>query len=269
MIRNFIVNSIILLTMCGCQSDVSTSLSSKSVSLALKNQPAEDFIPKTINMVGIGDSLTKGVGDEAKLGGYFGRITEKLETQDNIKEVNVMNFGVKGHKTSNLQKKLKDKEVINGIKEADIIVMTIGGNDIMNVVRKNIFSLDFEPFRQEQKNYKKRFESILTTVRSYNPSAKIVYIGLYNPFKYMLPEITEIDTIMEEWNNDSKEIILSDVNGVFVSVSDIFSTTTNGKLLYKDEFHPNEIGYSLMADRIYESLKNTELTNTDSIGRKE
>lgn len=268
MLRKLLLFSIVLTVLSGCSSETSINLEAKSVSLKMKNKPTDEFIPKTINLVGIGDSLTKGVGDEAKLGGYFGRVTEKLKQQDNIKEVNVKNFGVKGHKTTNLQKKLTDKEVINAIKEADVIVMTIGGNDIMNVVRNNIFSLDFEPFREEQQKYKERFTNILSTVRSYNSSAKIVYIGLYNPFKYMLPEITEIDKIMEEWNNDSAELILSDGNGIFVSVADIFSSTTNGKLLYKDEFHPNEIGYSLMAERVYDSLKNTQLTS-DSIGRKE
>ncbi|TXC93190.1 SGNH/GDSL hydrolase family protein [Metabacillus litoralis] len=268
MLRKLLIFSIVLTVISGCSSETSVNLEAKSVALKMKENPTDEFIPKTINLVGIGDSLTKGVGDEAKLGGYFGRVTEKLKQQDNIKDVKVKNFGVKGHKTTNLQKKLNDEEVIKGIKEADVIVMTIGGNDIMNVVRNNIFSLDFKPFREEQKKYKERFKSILATVRSYNASAKIVYIGLYNPFKYMLPEISEIDTIMEEWNNDSEEIILSDGNGVFVSVADIFSSTTNGKLLYKDEFHPNEVGYSLMADRIYNSLKYTELT-TDSVSRKE
>jgi lysophospholipase L1-like esterase len=261
MLQKLILFSIVGLCLTGCMNQPASKLESKPVSLNQKEIPSEVFIPKTMRVVGIGDSLTKGVGDEAELGGYVGRVTEMLEEKDNIKEVLVKNYGVKGHKTSNLQKKLTDDKVIESIKEADMIVMTIGGNDIMSVVRQNIFSLDFEPFRAEQKLFEERLSNIFTTIRSNNSDAQIVFVGLYNPFKYMLPNITEIDQIIDEWNIVSKQMITEDENGIFVSVEDIFSTSVvDNKLLYKDEFHPNENGYTLIAERVYDSLSKAEVS---------
>ncbi|KKI88687.1 hypothetical protein WQ54_29680 [Bacillus sp. SA1-12] len=268
MIRKLTIICLICLLLTSCVSEQSAKLESKPYSLPTKEQPAEEFIPKRIRLVGIGDSLTKGVGDETNSGGYVGMVTEKLEQQDDIHEVKVENFGVRGYKTRDLLRKLKDEIVTSSIKDADIIVMTIGGNDIMHVVRKNIFSLDFEPFREEQKNYEKRFKDIYNTLREYNSSAVIIYVGLYNPFKYMLPQLPEIDTIIKEWNTATQEIIKNDDKAVFVSVEQIFSNESDERLLYKDEFHPNEIGYSLIADKVYNTLK-IEGLDQDLIGRKE
>jgi lysophospholipase L1-like esterase len=268
MIRKLLSISIIWLLATGCISEPSSSLDVKPESLTKKQEPPEEFVLKSIMLVGLGDSLTKGVGDESDQGGYVGMVEEKLEQQEDIKEVSVVNYGVRGHKTSNLQKKLNEEKVIESIKEADMILMTIGGNDIMSVVRNNIFSLDFEPFRKEQKNYEKRLVDIFSTIRKHNPSTQIVYIGLYNPFKYMLPELTEIDTIIHEWNLASQKIIKKDEKAVYVPVDSIFATESDVSLLYKDEFHPNESGYSIIADRVFEAINDHKLYR-DSTVRKE
>lgn len=243
----------------GCMSDQTTELESKTVSLTKKAEPSEAFVPLTVKVVGIGDSLTKGVGDESENGGYVGIIEETLEQQENIKEVIVDNYGVRGHKATNLQKRLKEEEVVASIKDADIILMTIGGNDIMNVVRSNIFSLGFEPFRKEQENFESRLSDIFETIRIHNKTASIIYIGLYNPFKYMLPDLTEFDSVIEEWNMASNQMINNDPNAYFVPVEKIFSTKSDEKLLYEDQFHPNKRGYSLIADNVYKVMGDNEV----------
>jgi lysophospholipase L1-like esterase len=251
--KSFLIcNLFFLLT--GCSSELNTKHASKTVSLIEKAEPSEAFVPATIKLVGIGDSLTRGLGDESGHGGYFGMVKEMLEQQDEIKEVLIDNYGVIGHKTSELQKKLNEEDVMASIKEADIILMTIGGNDLMGVVRNHLFSLDFEPFREEQKHYENRMRDIFTKIRELNTSAYIVYVGLYNPFTYMLSELPEIDTIIDEWNRASQQIILKDGNAVFVKVDHIFSSGDGDTLLYKDKFHPDENGYSIIADQVFEEI---------------
>ncbi|MFC0274347.1 SGNH/GDSL hydrolase family protein [Metabacillus herbersteinensis] len=254
----------ILLSGCASSSLYSSSISDKKNNLIEKLNPPESFTSRDLKIVAIGDSLTAGVGDESKQGGYIGMVKKMLERETGLKEVTLSNFGIRGHKTDDLLKKLSNEEVISRVKEADIIVMTIGANDIMEVVRGNILSLDFEPFRNEKKNYEDRFSDILSTIRKHNTEAQIVYVGLYNPFKLMLPELTEIDIIIEEWNNSSQRLIQADPNSNYVPVDDFFSRESVDKLLYKDEFHPNKLGYSLMADRVFNAIKNEEINYLSS-----
>ncbi|MCM3652019.1 SGNH/GDSL hydrolase family protein [Metabacillus litoralis] len=251
--KSFLICSLFFL-LTGCSSEQSAKHASKTVSLMGKAEPSEAFVPATINLVGIGDSLTRGLGDESDHGGYFGMVKEMLEQQDEIKEVLIDNYGVIGYKTSNLQNKLSEEDVMASIKEADIILMTVGGNDLMGVVRNHLFSLDFEPFRKEQKHFENRMRDIFTEIRELNSSAYIVYVGLYNPFTYMLSELPELDTIIDEWNRASQQIVSKDGNAVFVKVDHLFSSVDDDTLLYKDKFHPNENGYSIIADQVFEAI---------------
>lgn len=259
--KMFILSIACLLFISGCASEQAAKLEKKPISITEKQQPSSEILPMSIKVVGLGDSLTKGVGDELNEGGYVGKLKEKLEQHKDISNVQVENYGVKGYKTSNLLKKLNDEEVLLSLKDADIILMTIGGNDVMNVVRKNIFSLNFAPFRKEQKNFENRFRQIFSEIREVNSTAYIVYVGMYNPFKFMLPELTEIDTIIEEWNQASQTILQEDHKSVFVPIADIFANEADEKLLYKDEFHPNNSGYSLIADKIYDVMYSDQFHN--------
>lgn len=239
-------------------------LSMKSSNVPVKPDNAEehvikkpiprDFVPSNLNVVAIGDSLTAGVGDTENNGGYVGDVSDLLQKEENISSVDLANFGVKGHKTTDLLKVLQKKEVLEKLREANIILMTIGGNDIMKVTQNHIMNLDLKPYRDEQPFFEKRMNKIFQTVRTANSDAVIVYTGLYNPFKLMLPELGEIDTIIEEWNRTSSAIVIEDGNAIFIPIEDIFSRNSIENLLYTDEFHPSETGYSLIADRVYSYL---------------
>ncbi|MEM5014774.1 SGNH/GDSL hydrolase family protein [Metabacillus indicus] len=257
--KSFLALTGLCLMLAGC--DV---FSAKPANMAMKPEAAEDpytkkpipsdFIESNLNVVAVGDSLTAGVGDADNNGGYVGDVSDLLQLEEEVSSVDVSNFGVRGHKTNDLLKVLGKRDVIEKLREADIILMTIGGNDIMKVTRNHIMDLQLEPYREEQPRFEKRFKKILNSIRSANPDAVIVYTGLYNPFKFMLPELSEIDTIVEEWNQASNRMIMADGNAIFVPTEDLFATRSYGKLLYVDEFHPSETGYSLIADRVYTSL---------------
>ncbi|WP_164462187.1 SGNH/GDSL hydrolase family protein [Bacillus sp. FJAT-42376] len=206
-----------------------------------------------VTITGIGDSLTAGIGDDSKNGGYVGVVKTKLSDLNTIDTVAVNNYAVLGNQTTDLMKKLQKKEVKNALKESDIILLTIGGNDIMKVVKDHIFDLTLQPFEKAQTGYEERLNSIFQTIRHYNPDAKIIYSGLYNPFKFALPELSEIDVVVEDWNGAAKKLIEADGNAEFVPVADLYDNPNEG-LLYKDSFHPNTQGYSLIGERVYEAI---------------
>ncbi|ALC81339.1 MULTISPECIES: SGNH/GDSL hydrolase family protein [Bacillus] len=215
-----------------------------------KVQNPKTIEKKNIKIAAIGDSLTQGVGDESGKG-YVGMVVDQLKKEENVGSVSVDNFAVKGHRTVDTIKKLKEVQVQNGIKEADIILMTIGGNDLMRVVRQHFLDLTYEPFQIEQNNYRSHLTEILSTVRKLNSDADIVYVGLYNPFKFTLSEIKEFDEIIEDWNAAAAEEVSKDPNVKHVRIEDLFAEYSDEKKLSEDEFHPNEKGYTLIADRVY------------------
>ncbi|AGK54571.1 G-D-S-L family lipolytic protein [Bacillus sp. 1NLA3E] len=225
----------------------------KAIEMIKKKAVPTDYIPQDINVVLVGDSLTEGVGDKSKKGGYMPYLKNLLGKEKGINEAKFLNFGVRGNTTTQLLDRLKSSEVKNAIKQADLVMITIGGNDMMKVVSENISNLKIEDFENDKNLFRKHLSQILTQIRSNNSTGSIVLVGLYNPFSTTLSDIKEINQVINEWNESSQNIISQYDLAYFVDISDLFSGKVDD-LLYTDHFHPNNKGYELIAQRLYRRL---------------
>ncbi|WP_286183531.1 SGNH/GDSL hydrolase family protein [Bacillus sp. ISL-55] len=225
----------------------------KETGLEFKEALPPSFFPKDLHIVAAGDSLTQGVGDSTNTGGYIPYLAQQLENEKTIKNANFENFGVRGNRTDQLLKRLKNKNVQSSIEEADLIILTIGGNDLMKVVKENFSSLKLNHFQVEQKLFAMHLQEIFLAIRNQNQEAPIVLVGLYNPFYNWFADVKEMNLIVDEWNGQSLSIVEQDGNAYFVDIHDIFLNNEEN-LLYTDYFHPNDRGYQLIADRIYDIL---------------
>ncbi|RDI43078.1 SGNH/GDSL hydrolase family protein [Falsibacillus pallidus] len=241
----------------GC-SQISAENPTRKVGLEEKQDPPSDFIPKKLTVVSVGDSLTQGVGDSTDSGGYIPYLKKGLESEKGIDEVTFYNFGVRGNRTDQLLSRLKTEKVQGKVKQADIVMITIGGNDVMKVFRDNFSNLKLQEFENARIGYQKRLKDILTTIRNENPNAGIVLVGLYNPFIKWFSDVKELQQIVYNWNNASLDILGEFDQTKFVPISDIFENKEE-ELLYTDYFHPNDKGYKLIADRIFEELKGEKI----------
>lgn len=213
---------------------------------------AQDFFKKDQKIVAIGDSLTEGIGDETKSGGYVGILNHTFE--DNNLNITVENFGKKGNRSDQLLKRLEKEEIASSIKDADIVLITIGANDIMKVLKSNFMNVTMEPFQEERVKYGERLTAIFTKINELNPDTQIYLMGFYNPFERHFGEIQELGIIIDNWNETGKLISEQYENVEFIPTKDLYSNP-NLDLLADDEFHPNTTGYKLMAQRILEYLE--------------
>src|SRR5690606_7294612 len=139
------------------------------------------------------------------------------------------------------------------VTEADYVVMTIGGNDIMRIVKRDLFNLNVEAFREELRFYENRYQNILSAIRSMNPQAPLIVMGVYNPFSLITDEIDEFDEIIAAYNDAMEEAVADDPQACFVPVEDLFEGNDN-LVYHTDFFHPNSNGYDLMTERIVERM---------------
>ncbi|HET7580373.1 MAG TPA: SGNH/GDSL hydrolase family protein [Bacillales bacterium] len=208
---------------------------------------------KDITVVALGDSLTKGVGDLER-GGYVGYVQNHLKERKHIDKVTVYNYGVKGDTTEDLLEVLQSEDVLNHIEEANLIVFTIGGNDVMEVVENHFLGMTLEMFKKQKKEFKNNLEKILTILRSHNAKAQIIYIGMYNPFSVYFPEAEVDDRIVHTWSQAGKQIAMQFDNTSFVSTFNIFEGRTKA-LISDDRFHPNDRGYTLIGERVMKAVE--------------
>ena len=227
---------------------------------------------KRLNYVAIGDSLTEGVGDQTNQGGFIPLLSNAISE---ISDVNVVsqNFGVAGNTSTQIYKRMtKEKKIQSAIKKADVITITVGGNDVMKVIRTQLTNLTENSFEKPAQTYQKQLTEIFNFIRDNNPNAQVYILGIYNPFYLNFPDITEMQDIINHWNQTTQETIAQQNQMYFVPINDLLyqgvngskgvttsdgevQTITNNALFEEDHFHPNNIGYQIMSDAVAEAYK--------------
>lgn len=138
-------------------------LKQEKVLQLLKNQK------EVIHYTAIGDSLTEGIGDLTNSGGFVPIVADDLKEHYNLNGVQTDNFGKNGDRSDQILKRIKEKpEIQKHFASADVITLTVGGNDLMKVISSNIFDLKVSSFNRPQKAYQRRVRRLLEEIREYN-----------------------------------------------------------------------------------------------------
>lgn len=209
------------------------------------------FTNQETHIVAIGDSLTQGVGDETEQNGYVGILDRTINANQQIAQID--NYGKRGNRTDQLLLRLENNEIANDIRDSDIVLITIGANDIMKVAKDNITDLVMEDFVFERKGYEERMRQIFDEIHRLNPNTEIYLIGFYNPFEQYFQDIKELDLIVETWNAAGKAITDNYDNVTYIPTEDLFKDSTED-LFSEDNFHPNYEGYYRIAERVLEYI---------------
>lgn len=171
----------------------------------------KDFLAqktKSFRYVAIGDSLTEGVGDTTNQGGFVPILSQSL-TDTYHYQVTHDNYGVSGNTSNQILTRMKDKQDIqNSLAKADMMTLTVG-NDVMAVIRKHLTKLSVGTFKKPAKSYQERLRQIIELARSENEDLPIYILGIYNPFYLNFPEMTEMQEIINDWNDATESVTKS------------------------------------------------------------
>ena len=231
------------------------SKSEKSVSTeqyleSSTNIPAEgDSIPEEASEILIlGDSIGFGVGDEENLG--IGKRYLNLIDEKDGNEKNITNLSVPSYESNELVNLIKSAENRASISTANLIIISIGGNDLNRLEYEDSVSLRLA-FEEALKNYKENLALITKEIRAINPDAQLALIGLYDPYSKEEPEKTRL---LLEWNYETRLVVDSDVKFAYVPTYELFKYHLTD-YLSPDEFHPSGSGYQAIAEELDRILK--------------
>ena len=212
-----------------------------------------------LKITALGDSLTVGTGDATGIG-YVKRAADGLARAMN-KPVRVLNnLAIGGQRADELVEQLKNTGVRNAVLQADILFLSIGANDLFQFAtggRSVAQGSDITPELLEGRleEGQNRLRNVFAALRELNRAARIVYIGLYNPF-YDLPELRDVASeTIQDWNAFVHSLAVADGNATVVPTYDLFEHELLGKYLSSDHFHPNEAGYIRIAERVVQALQ--------------
>lgn len=194
----------------------------------------------------LGDSLARGAGDESGLG-IPGRLDAELRRR-NIRARRTYNLGVNGARTGDLLRQLDSPNVQALLRDANVIIVSIGGNDLWGGTDWRNAAPDNPD--EVMTGVLDRIDAALKRIRAANPRARVFFIGLYNPF-VATPGGAALTSLVNRWNGRLLERFGNDPNFTLVATADLFS---HHDRLSVDRFHPGGEGYALIAKRIAESV---------------
>lgn len=194
----------------------------------------------TVRLVALGDSLTQGVGDQKKQGGYTGRIQAMVHKKDHVKVI-MHNYGLAGDRSDQIEKRLlKSQAQRKQVARAQAITLTVGGNDLLQTLTKNVTINQQTRLSHQldsaQTTYAKRLSSLLTTIRRYNGHAPIYLYSIYNPIYVYFANVNQITDAVDNWNKvttktaaNFKNLYMVNINRE-LSVGQFRSVTQQAKL---------------------------------------
>ena len=201
-------------------------------------------------IVALGDSLTRGAGDAAGGGGYPERVAVALRKDG--RTVSVDNLAVDGEETGDFLRRMEDAAVVQGIAGANLILLSIGGNDLSHSMRSlSPGDAMADPTAAALGEASQHLLRILPLLRKQNPSAPIRILGLYNPFPETFDRKLARETLLK-WNVALEEASYGVPGTTVVPTADLFDERPDR--LSPDRFHPGANGYGEIAGRVLSTL---------------
>jgi lysophospholipase L1-like esterase len=185
------------------------------------------------NVVVIGDSLAHGAGDETGQG-----ISGALAAMTHAR---VRNLGINGARTANVMRHLQRADVRAEVRRAQLIIVSVGGNDLFGSSLERVRSL-LAP-RLASYFVASRVRRVIAHLRHENPSAQIVLLGLYNPYRMAI-----LDTEIARWDGGIITLFARWHAVNVIRIADLLDTPAS--LSPIDHYHPSASGYRAIAIRI-------------------
>lgn len=192
----------------------------------------------------IGDSLTVGTG--ALLGTGFVLLYRRMIEMNVRTFVSVDNMGVNGLTSEELLHMVSNyARVRQAVREADVITMTIGGNDLIRTFKASGGIPGAERMTQVLGETRNNVSQIMKQIRQLKRGHRYMIrtVGLYNPY----PRSAEAAYWVKQYNS-----FLNGVGSGYYGCAQVYDQFEGRErdLLFWDRVHPNSRGYRVIADQL-------------------
>ena len=198
----------------------------------------------------LGDSIAFGSGLSNPRQAVYGKIVADTNGYE------YENYAVPGHTTGNLLRRMEDPTVRQAIENADIISISIGGNNFLlgnlnGLLYDGIVKKEYSRFDEIAEGFYADLETIVGNIRALNPDAAIVLQTLYNPQTSYVGEVYQqgADRLNERLRAFDAahpgEILIADVAAAL---------TDSDRDFAEDRIHPSAVGNEKIARVVLAAL---------------
>lgn len=203
----------------------------------------------------LGDSIAFGSGLSNPREAVYGKVVADTNGYD------YANYAVPGHTTANLLKRMETEAVRNAIARADIISISIGGNNFLlgnlnALLFDGIVKQDFTKLDEIAAGFYDDLDTIVTTIRAQNATAAIVLQTLYNPQTGYIGDVYQqgadrLNKALRAYDEAHPgTILIADVGAAL---------TDSDRDFAEDRIHPSAAGNERIARVVLQTLKDNAL----------
>ncbi len=222
------------------------------------------FAAGTKSLVVCGDSIAQGYGIQNPDDASYGRILA-----DTL-GYSYKNFGHDGDRSVDLLEKLNGnkKGIADAVKKADIIIISIGGNDFIKpktelparILPAAIGITD--NVDEVQKEFAENFAQIIAKIKSLNPKAVLVVQTVYNGHKLLIGWAYNLATSRV---NASVSAYLDENPGAYIIVDTAPVFENHREYIAVDTLHPSALGNVAIAQVILDTLYEQGIADTTEL----
>ena len=230
---------------------------------ALTATAARAAYGKGTKFVVLGDSIAAGEGASEKAKSY----AELIKAD---KKFDLANFAVGGHASDDLLKILaENREAIAAIQKAQIIDLSIGGNDLLH---SNVITLvlrllvlgDTTAADEYINSFAEKFPLIINRIRALNPKALLIVQTLYNCMEGV-PLVGDAYEVAIVKLNQVYRDYLAAHKGAYV-LADVYAAFKGREgLVFRDRIHPSDAGHAMIA-RVLTAVIDDKMLALEPIG---
>ena len=198
----------------------------------------------------LGDSIAYGSGLSNPTEAVYGKVV--ADTDGFAYE----NYAVPGYTTGNLLRLMENETVRTSITAADIISISIGGNnfllgDLNGILYDGIVKEDYTRLEEITAGFSEDLATIVGTIRAMNPDAAILLQTLYNPQTGYIGEVYQqgADRLNAAIRNYAQEN-----PGEILVVEVAQALTDSDRDFAADRIHPSAAGNEKIAAAVLQTL---------------
>lgn len=204
----------------------------------------------------VGDSLTFGMG--ALPGGGFVPLYRRMAEEHLQKFVAYENLGINGLTSEELYERLlRDPLFKRHLNNADLITISIGGNDLIRAVKAGGNRPERDRLEKALDRCQRNISGCLSVISRLKSGKSQPYViravGLYNPY----PSWSEATEYVTRFNR----YLFGLANGGYLGIADVYSRFVGREreMLSFDGIHPSSKGHRVIAEQLnqlgYKPLK--------------
>lgn len=204
---------------------------------------------KEIDYVALGDSLAAGYTPDYGIDmGYPEYLAKRFEQSQYT--VDLKNFGVGGYTSHHLLGDIIYNPTVQAaIREAELVTIDIGANDLLGALRVNP-ALVGSALQSVTIN----IHTILMTIDQLNPNAKVYVMGYYNPFPHWpMEQQVMFLPLLDTLNSIIQSAAVS--NGdTFVPTEKVIAKKHVKYLTNPTDIHLSKEGYQVLAKEFWKAI---------------